>query len=533
LRRIFVLLAVAALVAAAIPAGAVDPPNFAYETPLFGLNADADGNLLVADAGQGIVSLSATSGELIAELPGVSDAVDAGDGDIMAVTGEPPEEGVPGAATLFRISTDGAEPVADILAWEEVNNPDQNDPLVGPDNVQSNPFDLARIDGATLVADAAGNVLLEVADDGSIEWKALFPAQMGDTAPLKQAVGCPDAPPEAAEICELPPQIPAQSVPTSVAVGPDGNYYVGELTGFPGTPGISRLWQVTPGATNVECPGTGCTQVFEGRPFSAIIDVGFGPDGTFYVLELDEGGFMAAEFGLGSGGTLNACDLASEACVQLVTGLFLSTATTVGDLGSIYATVGALVPGAADVVEVGREFSDDNSSVHELDIAALAAAGITRGCNPPDNDQFCPDDPTTRGQMAAFLNRALDLDASDVDAFTDDDGSVFEGDIDAIAAADITRGCNPPDNDEFCPEDLVTRGQMAAFLVRALGLPDSDVDAFTDDDGSVFEGDINALAAAGITRGCNPPDNDEYCPDDNVTRGQMASFLVRALEDVG
>ncbi|HSJ33752.1 MAG TPA: ScyD/ScyE family protein [Acidimicrobiia bacterium] len=533
MRRWTLLFATVALIAATVPALAADPPDFAYETPLFGLNATADGDLLVADAGQGIVSLGATEGELIEALPGVTDAVETGDGDILAITGEPPEEGVQGAATLYRITSDATEPIADLWEWEQANNPDQNDPLVGPDNVQSNPYDLARIDGATLVADAAGNVLLEVADDGSVEWKALFPAQMGDTAPLKQAVGCPDAPPEAAEFCGLPPQIPAQSVPTSVAVGPDGNYYVGELTGFPGTPGLSRIWQVTPDATNVECPGAGCTQVFEGRAFSAIIDVAFGADGTFYVLELDEAGFMAAEFGVGTGGTLNACDLDSEACVQLATGLFLSTAVTVGQLGSIYATVGALVPGAADVVEMGKEFSDDNSSVHELDIAALAAAGITKGCNPPDNDEFCPDDPTTRGQMAAFLNRALGLGPSGDDAFTDDDDSVFEGDINAIAAAGVTKGCNPPDNDEFCPDDLVTRGQMAAFLVRALGLPSSDVDHFTDDDGSVFEGDINALAAAGVTKGCNPPDNDEFCPDDNVTRGQMASFLVRALENVG
>ena len=533
MRRFMVLLAVAVLAATAIPAGAADPPDFDYQSPLFGLNATSDGHLLVADAGQGIVSLGATSGELVEAMPGVTDAVETEDGDIMAITGEPPEEGAAGAASLFRVSTDSTELVADLLAWEEANNPDQNDPLVGPDNIQSNPFDLARIEGASLVADAAGNVLLEVADDGTIDWKALLPAQMADTAPLKELVGCPDAPPEAAEFCGLPEQIPAQPVATSVAVGPDGNYYVGELTGFPGTPGMSQIWQVAPGADNVICPGTGCTEVLASQHFTAIIDVAFGPDGTFYVLELDEAGFMAAEFGLGSGGTLNACDVATGSCVRLATGLFLSTATTVGGLGSIYATVGALVPEAADVVEVGKEFVDDNDSVHELDIAALAAAGITKGCNPPDNDEFCPDDPTTRGQMAAFLNRALDIDPSAVDAFVDDEASVFEGDINAIAAAGITKGCNPPDNDEFCPDDLVTRGQMAAFLVRALGLPASTVDAFTDDEGSVFEGDINALAAAGITKGCNPPDNDQFCPEDNVTRAQMASFLVRALEDVG
>ena len=113
--------------------------------------------------------------------------------------------------------------------------------------------------------------------------------------------------------------------------------------------------------------------------------------------------------------------------------------------------------------------------------------------------------------------------------FIDDDHSVHEGDIEALAGRDITRGCNPPVNSRFCPDDSVTRGQMAAFLVRALGLPGSDDDAFDDDGDSEFERDINALAAAGITRGCNPPENTRFCPDEPVSRGEMASFLIRAL----
>jgi hypothetical protein len=70
---------------------------------------------------------------------------------------------------------------------------------------------------------------------------------------------------------------------------------------------------------------------------------------------------------------------------------------------------------------------------------------------------------------------------------------------------------------------------MAAFLVRALGLTDSGSVDFTDDNGSVFEANIEMLAAAGITKGCNPPVNDRFCPNDYVTRGQMAAFLQRAL----
>ena len=71
---------------------------------------------------------------------------------------------------------------------------------------------------------------------------------------------------------------------------------------------------------------------------------------------------------------------------------------------------------------------------------------------------------------------------------------------------------------------------MAAFLVRALGYTDDGGgDLFRDDDLSVFEGDIDRLGTAGVTRGCNPPLNDHYCPDRYVTRQQMAAFLHRAL----
>ena len=72
---------------------------------------------------------------------------------------------------------------------------------------------------------------------------------------------------------------------------------------------------------------------------------------------------------------------------------------------------------------------------------------------------------------------------------------------------------------------------MAAFLVRALGLTDNGGgDLFTDDDGSTFESDIDKLGTAGITKGCNPSANTRFCPDAKVTRGQMAAFLVRAFQ---
>lgn len=129
--------------------------------------------------------------------------------------------------------------------------------------------------------------------------------------------------------------------------------------------------------------------------------------------------------------------------------------------------------------------------------------------------------------MAAFLSRAFHLPAAPSAGFTDTSGSIFVADIDRLAAAGITLGCG--DGTRFCPDKPVTREQMAAFLVRGLGYTDRLDNPFRDDDGSVFESDIEKLAAAGVTIGCNPPDNTLFCPRQAVTRGQMAAFLHRAL----
>jgi subtilisin family serine protease len=173
-------------------------------------------------------------------------------------------------------------------------------------------------------------------------------------------------------------------------------------------------------------------------------------------------------------------------------------------------------------------FIDSWESIYVDDISWISAEGITTGCNPPANTLYCPEGLLTRGQMAAFLVKALGLNPTATNFFSDDDGTLFESDIDKLAAAGITSGCGV---EAFCPDDLVTRGQMAAFITRALDFDDSgEGDLFVDDDGQTFEGNIDRLATAGVTYGCNPPTNNRYCPDEPVIRGQMAAFLRRSLE---
>lgn len=143
----------------------------------------------------------------------------------------------------------------------------------------------------------------------------------------------------------------------------------------------------------------------------------------------------------------------------------------VGGLISAAGLVLFLFGDSAAAITIHGYFVDDNGSIFEADIDAIAEAGITKGCNPPANTRYCPNLTVDRGAMAAFIRRALDLPAAGRDHFTDDERSIFEADINAIAEAGITRGCNPPANTLYCVADPVDRGAMAAFLRRGLSLP--------------------------------------------------------------
>ena len=168
-------------------------------------------------------------------------------------------------------------------------------------------------------------------------------------------------------------------------------------------------------------------------------------------------------------------------------------------------------------------FVDDDASPFAGDIAWLVEQRVTRGCDPPVEDHFCPEAHVTRAEMASFLARTFGLVATSGDRFVDDAGSVHEVDINRIAHAGISLGCG---EELFCPHDQVSRAQMATFLARTLGLPGIAVDFFVDDGESEHQISINAVATAGITLGCS---STEYCPDQPVTRAQMAALLRRAF----
>jgi lysyl oxidase len=179
--------------------------------------------------------------------------------------------------------------------------------------------------------------------------------------------------------------------------------------------------------------------------------------------------------------------------------------------------------GGTGVTVLGRGLTcpnDITGSPFEQEIWWAYDHGITTGCAPL---LYCTNSSVTRGQMASFLARAMHLPATANDFFTDDETSIYEADINRTAEAGIFTGCG---SGRACPEGLVSRAEMAAFLARALDLPATGTDFFTDDEGSIHEADINRLAAAGITTGCG---GTSYCPTAVVRRGEMAALLYRSF----
>ena len=171
-------------------------------------------------------------------------------------------------------------------------------------------------------------------------------------------------------------------------------------------------------------------------------------------------------------------------------------------------------------------------------IEALVHAGITGGCaaNPP---MYCPDNQVTRDQMAVFLLRGIhgggyQPPAATGTMFADVPASLALASwIEQLAREAITAGCaaSPP---QYCPAATATRGQMAVFLLRAkygAGYqPPAATGMFVDVPVTyIFAPWIEQLAREGITGGCGTSPA-RYCPDDPVTRGQMAVFLVRTFQ---
>lgn len=194
--------------------------------------------------------------------------------------------------------------VSDLGTYEADENPTG-------DEEDTNPYGVLALPGKQVVVDAGGNVLLEVDANGAIKPLATFP----------NAVGTPDV------------------VPTAVALGPDGAYYVAQLTGFPFIPGSANVFRV---------PAEGGDPVVFESGFTNIIDIEFGPDGSLYVLELSKNGLLTGDL---TGALIRVAPDGSR--TELGAGeLFAPGGVAFGSDGMLYVTNNSILPGLGQVLRI-------------------------------------------------------------------------------------------------------------------------------------------------------------------------------------
>jgi hypothetical protein len=270
---------------------------------------------------------------------------------------------------LLMVDANGnIEPVADVAGFEASDDPDAEYSSGVPD---ANPHSIAIVGDGVLVADAGSNALLKAHDSGAVSLVALLPPTMHEFSPeALAAMGPPpetdgqmapegEALAEGADMAETPPAagalpaggppemvaVPIQSVPTTVVVGPDRAYYVGELTGGPFPVGGASVYRVQPDGT-FEVYATG---------FTNIMDIGFGRDGTLYVAEIVHDGLMGvfageappvgAVMSVAAGGGVPQVVATGEQLMAL-------GGMVVADDGSIYVTANTMTPGGGTVLKI-------------------------------------------------------------------------------------------------------------------------------------------------------------------------------------
>jgi hypothetical protein len=279
---------------------------------------------LLDDEGQnrlieGISSIVEETGEGV----GVHDLTIDDEGNIYVVIGlgaDPlllADLGVAGGdlATVMMITADGdLELVANIALHEELENPDGTD-------LDTNPYGIAWDGEALIVADAGGNSVLRVGLDGGVETVAVIEPRMVPAPPFIPV-----------------DEIPMESVPTNVAVGPDGNYYVAELTGFPFPVGGANIYQITP---------DGDVEVFASG-FTNLGDLAFDADGNLWALEILAGGLLGADPEDPSTLASRIIKIAPNGSETdyMFQGMVFATNLAVGAGGEIYVTNLAVTPDA-------------------------------------------------------------------------------------------------------------------------------------------------------------------------------------------
>lgn len=186
------------------------------------------------------------------------------------------------------------------------------------------------------------------------------------------------------------------------------------------------------------------------------------------------------------------------------------------------------------ILHVGDSFTDvPRKSLFYRAVETLLHSGVTGGCAA---GEYCPGASNSRGQMSIFLLKAFEgpgyspLACVEGDEMFDDvpfDSPLCPW-IQDLAGRGVTSGC---DGGNYCPGSAVSRGQMAAFLLKTLEgseyVPPECTGVFDDVPcSSLFAAWVEDLVAREITAGCG---GDNYCPGNAVSRAQMAGFLSKTF----
>ena len=251
-----------------------------------------------------------------------------GDDGVIITNGGPTEPKDATGATILRETLAKQNPVADLFGrvlaigrrgkiakladiwdFERDNNPDAE---LGNPAIDSNPVDVA-VDGFKLVvADAGGNAIDVVKPFNRVSALSIF-----------------------ANLASGP-----QAVPTSVVIGPDRQYYVSQLTGFPFIPGAANVYKVDPrtGAQTVVASG-----------FTNLMDLAFGRDGTLYALSIDDNGLLAE----GNEGAIYAIDRAgNKTKLELPAGTLPMPGGITATRDALYVSINSGSPGNGQVIRI-------------------------------------------------------------------------------------------------------------------------------------------------------------------------------------
>lgn len=211
--------------------------------------------------------------------------------------------------------------IVDVAAYEASDNPDGGPP-------DSNPFAILATDDGFVLADAGGNDLLHIDGTGVISTLAVFPEMLVDD-PFGGGG-----------------QIPMQAVPTSVVMGPDGAYYIGQLTGFPFPPGGASVFRLEAGG-EAEVYATG---------FTNILGLDFDAAGNLYVLEMAMNSLLSDD---PTGALVRVTPTRDQTIVT--SDLFLPTGLVIGDDGYAYISNGGILAGGGSIVRILVEEPTDVS----------------------------------------------------------------------------------------------------------------------------------------------------------------------------